>query len=92
MLSVGETIFIWLESILSSFDESIDCFLAAAPLEMDFCTRWVAELGLEGLGALLLASGLSVSGLTSVCSGLVVPQWHFCFRGMAAVTAPQPQG
>ena len=78
----------WLESILSSPAGSMDGFILEPLLDADF---WILKLELEALESL----GGVITGLGSSGSGFVVagalpdePQLHFCFRGMAAVTAP----
>lgn len=74
----------------------MDCFLLGPAFAPCFWTRKPALPNLEGLGgvvALLLLLGASFSGLLSTtASGSDVPHRHFCFLGMAAVTAAHEQG
>ncbi|KAH6605723.1 hypothetical protein Trco_004876 [Trichoderma cornu-damae] len=83
----------WLASILSRPAGSI-CFLPDPFLELAFCTRYVGVVAVifgDGLGGVTNPFDVSWSVLgPGACSD--VPQRHFCFLGIAAVTAAQVQG
>lgn len=79
--------FNWLESILSSPVGSIEG-LREEPLLAAFCTRKLELEALPSDGGVVTVSDSSASSLIFRSSCLDVPQPHFCFLGIAAVTAP----
>lgn len=94
--SGDDIMFSWLASILSKLAASMG-FLPEAVLEFVFCTRYagfVADPFVDGLGGVTNpfdVSGLSWSPALRPGAFSEVPQRHFCFLGIAAVTAAQPQ-
>lgn len=89
-------------SILSIFAGSKDCFLPDDCFSEDFCTLKATFVGEGTSGGIGGAPAWSKEGLldfpglgapfcaAAPCACVLLPQWHVCFLGMAAVTLPQP--
>jgi hypothetical protein len=88
--------------ILSKFTGSKDCLLPDDCFNEDFCTlnaTFVGEGASGGIGGPPARSNeelLDFPGpgaplcAAALCACVLLPQWHVCFLGIAAVTLPQP--
>lgn len=83
--------FSWLGSILSNSVVPMDCFRIKGPL-LDFWTLKFELVGFDSLGVVDPGVEASDSTLASGSELFEIPQPHFCFLGMAAVTAPHEHG
>jgi hypothetical protein len=78
-------------SILSKLAGSKDCFLLDEGFD-GFPTLLDPTLNVNCFGDGASEEDEEVGGRESDNAGVPVPQWHVCFRGIAAVTLPHPQG
>lgn len=81
------------ESILSMPEGSMEGFrVRVEPLREAFCTRKLELEALESAGDVVTVSDSSLSLLILESALSDGSQPHFCFRGIAAVTAPHEHG